>query len=121
MTLDEQITILEHNSEYERTQGNLQGCLDFRHLVEWLKDYKCLLSSKKVEKWIPVTENTPSIGEIVLWCNKEGRVFSSAITHRNKYYSYVGKHGYFGSGLEQKGNILAWQPLPTSYKMEGEE
>ena len=43
MTIDEQITIFEHNAEYERTHGNLQGCLDFRQLVEWLKDYQILL------------------------------------------------------------------------------
>jgi len=55
MTLDEQITILEHNAEYERTHGNLQGCLDFRQLVEWLKDYQILLLTQKFGKWIPMT------------------------------------------------------------------
>ena len=51
MTLDEQITILQHNAEHERTHGNLQGCLDFRQLVKWLKDYKHLLSSRKFGEW----------------------------------------------------------------------
>lgn len=40
MTLDEQIAILEHNAEYERTHGSLQGCLDFRQLVKWLKELR---------------------------------------------------------------------------------
>ena len=42
MTIDEQIKILESNSEFERKEGDLQGCLNFKQLAEWLKDYKRL-------------------------------------------------------------------------------
>ena len=45
MTLDEAIERYKNNAEYERTHGNLQGCLGFRQLVEWLKDYKRLLNT----------------------------------------------------------------------------
>lgn len=45
MTLEEQIKILESNAEFERKDGDLQGCLNFRQLVEWLKDYKRLLGA----------------------------------------------------------------------------
>ena len=45
MTLDEQIKILESNAEFERKDGDLQGCLNFRQLAEWLKDYKRLLGA----------------------------------------------------------------------------
>ena len=45
MTIDEQIKILESNSEFERKEGDLQGCLNFRQLAEWLKDYKRLLGA----------------------------------------------------------------------------
>lgn len=38
MTIDEQIKILESNSEFERKEGDLQGCLNFRQLSEWLKE-----------------------------------------------------------------------------------
>ena len=38
--LDEAIERLRHNAEYERTHGNLQGCLEFRQLAEWLKELK---------------------------------------------------------------------------------
>jgi hypothetical protein len=62
--------------------------------------------------WIPVTERLPKLGEIVLWCNEDERVFSSAITAKNKDIYYVGKHGYIG----KHGNIIAWMPLPVSYK-----
>lgn len=40
MTLDEVIERYTINAEYERTHGNLQGCLEFRQLVEWLKELK---------------------------------------------------------------------------------
>ena len=40
MSLEEAIKTYEGNAEYERTHGNLQGCLDFRQLAEWLKRLK---------------------------------------------------------------------------------
>lgn len=46
MTLDKAIERYTSNAEYERTHGNLQGCLDFRQLAEWLKDYKRLLKQE---------------------------------------------------------------------------
>jgi len=51
MTLDKTIKRFNDNAEYERTHGSLQGCLDFRQLVEWLKDYQSLLSTQKVGRW----------------------------------------------------------------------
>lgn len=38
MTIDEAIQRYKNNAEYERTHGNLQGCLEFRQLAEWLKE-----------------------------------------------------------------------------------
>lgn len=40
MSIDEYITRFTNNAEYERTHGNLQGCLEFRQLAEWLKELK---------------------------------------------------------------------------------
>ena len=40
MTLEEAIKRYTDNAEYERTHGNLQGCLDFKQLAEWLKRLK---------------------------------------------------------------------------------
>lgn len=48
MTLDETIERYTRNAEYERTHGSLQGCLEFRQLAEWLKDYKRLLEQEPV-------------------------------------------------------------------------
>ena len=37
MAINEAITRYKNNAEYERTHGNLQGCLEFRQLVKWLE------------------------------------------------------------------------------------
>ena len=46
MTLDEAIIRYKTNAEYERTHGNLQGCLEFRQLAKWLEQLQ------KIEKII---------------------------------------------------------------------
>jgi hypothetical protein len=46
--IDEAIKMYTSNAEYERTHGNLQGCLEFRQLAEWLKDYKRLKEQSNV-------------------------------------------------------------------------
>ena len=46
MTIDEAIEMYTSNAEYQRTHGNLQGCLEFRQLAEWLRDYKRLKEQK---------------------------------------------------------------------------
>ena len=38
--IDEAIERYKNNAEYERTHGNLQGCLEFRQLAEWLEQLK---------------------------------------------------------------------------------
>ena len=37
MTLEEAIITYTSNAEYERTHGNILGCLEFRQLAEWLE------------------------------------------------------------------------------------
>lgn len=48
MTIDEAVTRYKNNAEHERTHGNLQGCLEFKQLAEWLKDYKRLLEQELI-------------------------------------------------------------------------
>lgn len=38
MTIEEQIAVFEHNAEHERKEGDLNNCLNFRQLAEWLKE-----------------------------------------------------------------------------------
>ncbi len=40
MTIDEAIKRYKSNAEYERNHGNLQGCLEFKQLAEWLSKYQ---------------------------------------------------------------------------------
>lgn len=50
--LDEAIKRYERNAEFERTEGNLQGCLEFRQLAKWLRElkmYRHYLLKAKVE------------------------------------------------------------------------
>ena len=64
-------------------------------------------------RWIPVSERLPKKGEVVL------------IT--NKWYE-VDKALYIGDGMFdiiinylQKEEVIAWMPLPQSYKAESED
>ena len=61
MTIDEAITRYKNNSEYERTHGSLQGCLDFKQLAEWLEELKQL---REQTKWIPLDEKEPKDGQL---------------------------------------------------------
>ena len=40
MILNEAIERYTSNAEYERTHGNLQGCLEFKQLCKWLKELR---------------------------------------------------------------------------------
>ena len=50
MTLEEAIKTYTNNAEYECTHGNLQGCIEFRQLAEWLKELKRYRESDEVTK-----------------------------------------------------------------------
>ena len=54
MTLDEAIKRYTDNAEYERTHGNLQGCMEFKRLAEWLRKYQKIekiLDDYDLEAW----------------------------------------------------------------------
>lgn len=54
MTLNESIKRYTDNAEYERTHGNLQGCMEFKQLAEWLRKYQKieqLLDDYDLEAW----------------------------------------------------------------------
>ena len=59
-------------------------------------------------EWIPCSERLPKKYEQVLCCNKDGRVFSSALTyvHPEYIYWYFGKHR----------SVIAWMPFPEPWK-----
>ena len=67
--------------------------------------------TKEKTRWVPVSERLPEKGKQVLCCNRQGSVFTSAITFE------VGNMVAFG----QHTNIIAWMPLPEPYRAESEE
>ena len=54
MTLEEGIKRYTDNAEYERTHGNLQGCLEFRQLAEWLKELKAYEEAREEIGCLPI-------------------------------------------------------------------
>lgn len=61
--------------------------------------YDC---GKHANKWIPVTEKNPGIGEHILVCLKDG---------------YIDTDDYYSYGFDDwKHLVVAWQPLPEPYK-----
>lgn len=95
MTLDEAIRRYTNNAEYERIHGSLQGCLDFRQLAEWLKDYKQLLEQKS-GKWIPIPYELDY--ETDAECSLCHEKFIDAIN-----YDYCPKCGYRMQKSEDEG------------------
>lgn len=67
----------------------------------------------ELPKWIPCSERLPKKYKQVLCCNKDGRVFSSALTyvHPEYIYYYFGKHR----------SVIAWMPLPKPWKGADDE
>ena len=86
MTLDEQITILEHNAEYERTHGNLQGCLEFRQLAEWLVELKQL---KEQEDTISRSELLKAIDTYDKFGYIAGGLIPLVSENRIKFVPYI--------------------------------
>ena len=112
MTLEEAIKRYIDNAEYERTHGNLQGCLDFRQLAEWLKELKQI---REQTRWIPVSEELPEDGKEVLTCSTDGFI---EIQSLEKFYDV-----YWENRKEDWTDfdeVIAWMPLPKSYKAESE-
>ena len=63
MRIEEEIKKFTDNAEYECTHGNLQGCLEFKQLAEWLKELKQLREQEPCEDAISRQTAINSLGE----------------------------------------------------------
>ena len=77
--------------------------------IDEIRDY--ISKAINAERWIPCSERLPKYGKQVLCCNKQGSVFTSAITYTSGHTVYFGQHY----------NVIAWMPLPEPYKTESED
>ena len=138
MSIDEYITRFTAAAEFERTHGNLQGCLEFKQLAEWLKDYKRLLEQEN--KWIPVSEKLPDNTDPVniTWVNHDPDPYYATIKDKpftatgcycdGKWYwysvtcqDYLDEYRYCDvDSMDEAIEVTAWMPLPQSYKAESE-
>lgn len=82
MTLEEAIKRYTDNAEYERTHGNLQGCLDFRQLVELLKELK---------RWREFGRNNSQLINDCLIQNRIDELYSSEITDVQGMFDVIDK------------------------------
>ena len=90
MTLDEVIERYTRNAEYERTHGSLQGCLEFRQLVEWLsalQEYKDVLNKIRAE--INAIEISGQIDEHTLFARSADVVKDMVLEIIDKYRNEV--------------------------------
>ena len=95
MTLEEQIELFERNAQFERKDGDLQGCLNFRQLAEWLKDYKRLLGAiDAIKAEIETYEN-----DCMLSCPNNDDCRDCNETTFKSIYNIIEKHT---SGKEQE-------------------
>ena len=111
MTLDEAIEMYTSNAKYERTHGNLQGCLEFRQLADWLKELKQLRDQLR---WIPVSERLPEEGESVLTQAMFKDDMKMCVSSRIDWNYWTG----WGT---RNINIIAWMPLPEPYEPQESE
>lgn len=63
MTIGDIIKRYENNAEYERTHGNLQGFLEFKQLVGWLRKYQ-KIEQIVMDDWIKGYQHSETISRI---------------------------------------------------------
>ena len=115
MTIEEAIERYTSNAEYERTHENLQGCLEFRQLAEWLTELRQL---REQTRWIPVSERLPEKQGCYLVTTKWKGSYSGDVYIETNMAVYREKPKEWDCA-----NVIAWMPwmpLPEQYKAESE-
>lgn len=126
MTIDEAIQRYVDNAEYERTHENLQGCLEFKQLVKWMKELKQL---KEQTRWIPCSERLPEksgrylVTRGLKGCNNLWNEiyivnYSDLMGLCKEKVWWDGNVGK--SDFEAYDDVLAWRPLSERYEYEGD-
>ena len=74
---------------------------------------KQMSCSENPNKWIPVSESMPPIGQDVLVCDLDGYMYITYL-HLNGTWGFE----YCGNKIK---NVVAWQELPTPFKPQESE
>ena len=116
-SFEEKIKRYLDNAEYERTHGNLQGCLEFKQLADWLKELKQLREQTRL---IPVSERLPEQdrkdeagNNVAYLIQTEWGTFFTA--------TYDGNWCHVDTSVLVESDVVAWMPLPEPYKAESED
>ena len=130
MTLDEAIKHAEEVADekkkeacnlydvknYEESRECIWCSEEHRQLAGWLKELKQL---RKQTSWIPVSKRSPEKSGYY-WCTFGGGI----ITGRDYYTTESDAKEIYDEPEEYTGwrsqNVVAWMPLPESYKAESE-
>ena len=122
MTIDEAIKRFSNNAEYERSNGSLQGCLEFRQLAEWLAELK---EFKEQTGWIPVSERLPKSNGVYIVTREFNDGFERSDLTDACYFDGTSTwhdDNRINHGREYVDKkIKAWMTLPEPYKAESED
>lgn len=104
---------------YENKYWDMFDCIDLPRAKHWdghtEEDAETRLMSLEPQRWIPCSERLPEESGLYIVTNV-GRCGELVET---RYY-YIREDGNFWGG-HQSRKVLAWMPLPASYRKEGEE
>ena len=116
MSIDETIKRFQRNAEYERTHGNLQGCLEFRQLAKWLEElraYRKLYHADNVDNCLreKVVDNGMSIDDSERYL----RLMLGGMEYAVRYWEYKDKEE---SDIEQTNVEAVKTALDTMIKYQ---
>lgn len=108
------IEALEKVKKSEETFEWCTDCKEYDH-----EHYRCNRWNKRIRDtveelrgstmWIPCEDMLPEIGQQVLCCNDDGKVFTSCMN--------INKAAFDGTYVfGQHWGVIAWMPLPKPYK-----
>ena len=88
-------------------------------------DVRCVLSdlpsAQAEQRWIPVSERLPEVGQYVLCYLKGWHYLGKYRVCKYRDADKYVNHPYFDFNENGFPDVLAWMPLPEPYKAESEE
>lgn len=118
MEIKEAIERYTSNAEYERSHGSLQGCLEFRQLAEWLKDYKRLLERepcREIEDYENEIEDLHNRLDIAEYDKERLREEVTNLEEKIKALEQEPKTGHW---IRRNAFLVPWKCSECNYESE---